>query len=178
MESHCHDWQEEDKVYWAIEKHFQYCHVYICGRSYLCYYDNEIPRLIVDGVHYKQRYLRSEYFDQYIRPIRTDFNDSLSKRIGQPVFVIDIDDRQKRYPLIYPGSSYTLNKKIPKLSEIGLYETPQEIYFRINEYMSNVLRENPDTSPPVEISNSGKITAHGFDLKESFRKIKNKIISR
>ena len=78
------------------------------------------------------------------------------KLIGSPIFVLDND--------------YLFNN-IPCLMEYGINKllNPQELYQKIETYLTSVIKDNPDTKPPVEISNKYKIEAAGFDLKISFR---------
>lgn len=44
-----------------------------------------------------------------------------------------------------------------------------EMYQLLAGYCANVLRDNPDTKPPVQVSDKDRIVQHGFDLKQSFR---------
>jgi len=48
-------------------------------------------------------------------------------------------------------------------------KSPEILFQDVYSYISNVLRENPDVKPPVEVANENKITAAGFDIKKSFR---------
>ena len=46
------------------------------------------------------------------------------------------------------------------------------MYQEISYFIGNTMNESPDIKPPVEISNKDKISKAGFDLKNSFRKMK------
>lgn len=96
----------------------------------------------------------------------------LCKKVNQPVFVI----KEINYDRSSVGSigGFTLievEDKIPKLKDIGFTSLvdPVKLFYDISFFMTNVLRDNPDVQPPVEVSDKDKIPQHGFDLKQSFR---------
>ena len=70
----------------------------------------------------------------------------------------DVIDNQTRY-------------RIPKLADYGIPSVlpPETIYTRLEYFLVNVMKDAPDSKPPVEIIDKYKITGHGFDLKQSFR---------
>lgn len=89
---------------------------------------------------------------------------SLSKEINQPVFIIDstesvISGKNK-------GCYSKINPDVPSLEKLGFtkIQAPYSLCQNIYHFISNVLRENPDVRPPVEISNENKIIAGGFNL--------------
>ena len=45
----------------------------------------------------------------------------------------------------------------------------EQCYQEISHFLGNVLRENPDTKPPVQVDDKHKIIGAGFDTKTSFR---------
>lgn len=101
-----------------------------------------------------------EYYCGLIDPVITE----LSKKINQPVFTFNCIDRDKG------KSTYEIDEDIPILSNLGLasFIDPLTMYNDIYFFIANVLRQNPDTVPPVELDNQYKILQHGFD-KQSFK---------
>ena len=109
----------------------------------------------------------------------------ISKKLNAPIFLID-DIKQNSYHYITIKKCVDICEKgekvlyvsttIPSLRELGFEEfhPAEKVFFDISEYIKNVLRESPDTIPPVEISNDNKILNAGFDLKTSFRNRKNR----
>ena len=92
--------------------------------------------------------------------------EEISKQIQQPVFIIShisIIKNNLKYSLC------SLEKRIPSLEKIGFMKikSPEILFQDVYSYISNVLRENPDVKPPVEVANENKITAAGFDIKKS-----------
>jgi hypothetical protein len=73
------------------------------------------------------------------------------------------------------GDGIGVDERFPKLSEIKGVSTllpPEEIYKDIIHFMGNVMRNNPDESKIVNISNKSKIIKGGFDYITSFRNMK------
>lgn len=89
--------------------------------------------------------------------------DTQSKILGQPIFAIEATPTLRIHPIrVLPH--------IPVLSELGFASriSPNDMYQRIYTYYSNVIRDNPDLKPPVQIADKDRITQHGFD-KNSFK---------
>jgi len=110
-------------------------------------------------------YLRNQLDIPY-KDLKVDSHAvSIAKQIQQPVFVIQsIHSFNKKYMVV-------IQDKIPNLSEIGFasYLSPQLIYQEIEHFMGNVIKESPDSCPPVQVSDKQRIIQKGFDLKRSFR---------
>lgn len=94
----------------------------------------------------------------------------LTKKVGSPVYRIesingDWSDPDRK--LIA-----RITEKTPRLSDIkGMVALldPQQTYQEISYAITNLLNTNPDTTPPIVVSDKYKIQAAGFDLKQSFR---------
>ena len=94
---------------------------------------------------------------------------SLVKKVGHPVFIINTNN-------IVDGRSRTvdvcIDKHTPNLSLIpGLAKMypADQIYQDLSYCIANTINDSPDVAGPTNISNSEKIVAAGFDLKQSFR---------
>lgn len=91
----------------------------------------------------------------------------ISKQICQPVFVIDgvLYDRKRRQ------YSYSIAKNTPILKDTGIASIlpAEQCYQEIAYFISNVLPERSDITPPVEVDDRNKIIQAGFDLRTSFR---------
>lgn len=91
----------------------------------------------------------------------------LSKQVGTPVFIIN-DIKYIKSNNIY----YKLDINIPCLNDISGFSQripPQTAYQELYYFIINIINNNPDVIPPVEVNNTQKIIQHGFDLKQSFR---------
>lgn len=103
---------------------------------------------------------------------RIELLDDISKRVNAPIFECFISNavysRDKWYLAVF--------EHIPVLKELGFEKIVdvQQFYQELEHYIANVLRDNPDTKPPVLISDKDLIEAKGFDKKISFRKRKEK----
>ena len=92
--------------------------------------------------------------------IENDVVVKLSVKLRQPVFMF--------HP--YGSTSVKVCENIPSLSSLGYScSDPISFYQKLCWYISNVINNNADIKPPVEISNNDKIVKHGFDTKTSFR---------
>lgn len=93
----------------------------------------------------------------------------ISKQVNAPVFSIS---KSVNY-LSGTRSSYQfeIHEYVPKLADYGFGNIikPEIMYQDIMHFLSNVLKENPDTKPPVIIKDKDLIVSKGFDLKQSFR---------
>lgn len=89
--------------------------------------------------------------------------DSLSRQLGQPVFFIEASS--DRNPKFFVPS------EIPNLGQLGFASviSAEQMYQTLAMYLANVIRENPDNTPPAHVSDKDRIVQHGFDLKTSFR---------
>lgn len=102
--------------------------------------------------------LKSTSIDFYLGK-QTQFAENLCKQYDQPVLLI-VDDL-----------GAMVNNRIPVLQDVGFASimSAEQCYQEISHFLGNVLRENPDTKPPVEIDDKYKIIGAGFDTKTSFR---------
>lgn len=145
----------------------------VCGKYYLLvqykyepfqvFTKEEFPtlykNLITDTNSVTRRFLDYKYSDFVDR-----FDSNLveiHKQLKQPVFLVD----QYR----------NIIDRVPRLGDYDYFTKnfiPEQMWQNIYSFISNVIRENPDTKPPVEISNNDKIHKAGFDIKTSFRKSK------
>lgn len=149
----------------------------VCGRVYLLIsyrslYFGDIDYKILSKEEYdtllKDSYFYKATYEMYVGS-ESPASISLSKEINQPVFIIDstesvISGKNK-------GCYSKINPDVPSLEKLGFskIQDPYSLYQDIYQFISNVLRENPDVKPPVEVSNKNKIIAGGFNLKQSFR---------
>lgn len=90
---------------------------------------------------------------------QTQFAENLCKQYDQPVL------------LIINGLGAVVDDRIPVLQDVGFASimSAEQCYQEISHFLGNVLRESPDTKPPVEIDDKYKIIGAGFDTKTSFR---------
>jgi hypothetical protein len=146
----------------------------ICGRLHLIVRDIRIPKSgfalitkqIYDEMGWKNRKYgwknnRDPSFEECIgKSEPKEFIIRLHKLFDNPIFEIYEDcDRNFQFD------------SVENLGELGfgkLYP-PNIIYQNILHFICNVMVDNPDTLPPVEISDKDKIVGHGFDIKQSFR---------
>ena len=171
---------------------YDYKWLFVAGKRYLTYRhlvkkafhsgENEYERRVVFGDRLNSlvgserlynRILGKTYKEEDF--IGTDDNvlTAIAKTIKAPVFLLH-DYRSN------PGTNmyhYEIDENIPNLGDLGMskFITPGQMYQDISQFMSDVLRDNPDTQPPVKLSNNDLIEKHGFDLKTSFRKEKEKV---
>jgi hypothetical protein len=88
----------------------------------------------------------------------------VSKKLQIPVFTLG-----DNYRGLEP-SHITLNRTVPNLGELGFASlfTAEQMYQEIAMFLTS-LRDNPDSLPPVDISDKDRLTQRGFDAKISFR---------
>lgn len=103
---------------------------------------------------------------------QSDLLIDVCKQIKQPIFLVD--RIQHASATWKPGAISTivvLDQTMPILKELGFSAImkPEILYQEIEYFIANVLRDNPDIVPPVQVSDKHKITQHGFDFKQSFR---------
>lgn len=84
----------------------------------------------------------------------------LSKQVGHPVFIISA----------IRWNHYYIDGNCPILDGIGLakYYPAEQLYQDLSYFIGNMMKDSPDTQPPVVMSDDVKITNHGFD-KQSFK---------
>lgn len=85
----------------------------------------------------------------------------IARTIQAPVFLIT--------SVSYSGIH--IDSNVPNLRDTGIAALidANHMYPNIEQYIINVLRESPDTKPPVHVSDRDQIVAKGFDYKQSFR---------
>lgn len=125
--------------------------------------------------------IHADVYDQIVQPKRKLFGgqfvttsthfidreepklDELSKLVEQPVFVFT--------PIGYSRQTVRVMNDTINLGMVGFaaYYSPEQTYQNIAHYITNVMRESPDTQPPVNVSDKDLIVAKGFDSKISFR---------
>jgi hypothetical protein len=100
----------------------------------------------------------------------------LSKEVGAPVFSVTGFSWVERSKKTNRKYEYLLDDEVPMLSEYGFPNIipANQLYQELEHYLCNVLRDSPDTKPPVTISDKDMIESKGFDKKISFRHRKNK----
>lgn len=145
-----------------------------------------------DSFYYKRNRYGWNYHDtrlvykieQVIGKPNTMFDDiakNLTNKLNRPIpmFIIERDDlNSSRRNWYYDKKEYPMNHIEVNanvcLNDLGFAAimSAEEVYQEIESYIINVLRDNPDKLPPVEVSNVDKIKQHGFDTKISFRRRK------
>lgn len=117
-------------------------------------------------------------------PMLDEVSRLLTNKMGRPIpmFII-FKDEFNSYTRRW---MYNNNKPIPlnqlevnlnvRLNDLGFAAimSAEHAYQEIESYLVNVLRDNPDKIPPVQVEDKIKIGQHGFDLKQSFRHRKEK----
>lgn len=157
-----------ERAYWS----FQW--IVVCGRRWLAMSRGNVYRLLTIEDYRKfgvtiPTWIRKR--DNPLAILYPPIEDSLvnwSIKLNAPVFGVECNALS---PVDEWHGSIELSKAIPRLDSLGFSRMlhPNEMYMNIYNFISNVLRESPDKRPPVEVDNRTRITAHGFDLKESFR---------
>jgi hypothetical protein len=90
----------------------------------------------------------------------------VSKKLQIPVFTLE----DPYYKHLREPFHVTLNRTVPNLGELGFASlfTAEQMYQEIAMFLTS-LRDNPDSLPPVDISDKDRLTQKGFDAKISFR---------
>lgn len=103
---------------------------------------------------------KNKYYNNYGKECCLQF--SIKNKL--PVFLIRSDGRFK----------LTVDEYVPNLGELGFggILSPEQCYQELSYFIGNVLCDSPDLKLPCEINNEERIIAAGFDLKNSFRKVK------
>lgn len=107
---------------------------------------------------YRPHRISNYYQGEYVKQAA-----DICKVAGQPVIVFAGTD--------YEVEKVYIDRRIPNLGELGIpaFFKPEELFQMIEQFISNEIRTNPDSQPPVGQDNNNKIVSHGFDLKTSFR---------
>lgn len=104
----------------------------------------------------------------------------LTNKMGRPIpmFTIEKDEfnsSTRRWlhgieKIDLPINQLEINVNVC-LNDLGFAAimSAEQAYQHIESYIVNVLRDNPDKIPPVQVDDKIKIGQHGFDLKQSFR---------
>jgi hypothetical protein len=94
--------------------------------------------------------------------VPSDTLTELSKEIGSPIFSIRGWTN---------GKSVTVDNQIPNLGHLGFaaLTPPEQMYQELAMYYGNVMRDSPDNSPPITVSDKDRLIQKGFDSKLSFR---------
>lgn len=84
----------------------------------------------------------------------------LSRKVNSPVFTFTVD-----------RGNVQVDGNIPILSTLGIPAliSAEQIYQDIAYFLGNTMHGSPDTMPAVKMTDKEKISAAGFDLKQSFR---------
>lgn len=113
-------------------------------------------------------------------PELNELSKLLTNKMGRPIpmFIIEKDEynsSNRRWlhgieKIDLPVNQLEINLNVC-LNDLGFAAimTAEQCYQEIESYLVNVLRDNPDKIPPVQVSDKDKIGQHGFDLKQSFR---------
>lgn len=130
-----------------------------CSRQYLVVKIDDATNILSEEKHPDLwQMLNKTSIDFYLGK-QTQFAENLCKQYDQPVLLI-INDL-----------GAVVNDRIPVLQDVGFASimSAEQCYQEISHFLGNVLRESPDTKPPVEIDDKYKIIGAGFDTKTSFR---------
>lgn len=90
----------------------------------------------------------------------------VSKKLQIPAFILE----DPYYKHLIEPFHITLNRTVPNLGELGFASIipAEQMYQEIAMFLTS-LRDNPDSLPPVDISDKDRLTQKGFDAKISFR---------
>ena len=110
-------------------------------------------------------------------PVLDKLSLLVSEKVGEPVPIFIIENSENIYKRPFrrsyePHMCYDFNINVNVvLEDLGFASlmNAEQLYQDIATYITNVLRSNPDITPPVQVSDKDKIGQHGFDLKQSFR---------
>lgn len=143
-----------------------YFGVFICGKYYMMkkvvsYCGEAVAYTIVKNGGEPNAPRRFwQLTNSYKRGVEYKIAHKLHKETKQPVLEFD-----------YGAGGLCVSNLVPKLGELGFASIiPAEtLYQDIEWYFANVIYHGVDINPPVTISDTDRITQHGFDLKQSFR---------
>lgn len=177
-----------------FEKEFYYQWICVNSKMFLCLSKIIIPTYTNKGFtittreqfqvitkedfNYINQYERKNYglknfkYEKYIGDIVNSNIVEISKIINQPIFNLSELAKYCYNPkLKCEKEYYDIIPNLDKLHISSVYSVEQ-IYQDLNYFLVNVLKDSPDVTPPIEISDKDKIEGHGFDKKISFRKRK------
>lgn len=85
----------------------------------------------------------------------------LLQSVKVPVFQV-IEQRRGRY---------VISEIVPKLTDFGINSvlSPEQCYQAIDHAITNIIKQNPDTTPVNVVPDKSKVVNHGFDARVSFR---------
>lgn len=143
----------------------------VCGKYYLL-----VSHTVMDGFTKPQWKLAVKNYDHepplsgyFTRRTAHDvigqfspYLVELSRKINAPVFTFDKSFRSE---------NVIIDGELPILATLGFtcVMDAEQLYQEIAYFLSNVIKESPDMSPPSKMTDKEKISQHGFDLKKSFR---------
>jgi hypothetical protein len=146
--------------------YIEYFGVFICGKYYMIKriftYAGGHPTytIVANGGEPNAPRRFWQIRDGYKRGREFKIAHKLHKETKQPVIAFD-----------YGAGGLYVRNFVPKLVELGFGSIipPEELYQNIEWYFANVINHGVDINPPVLLSDTDRITQHGFDLKQSFR---------
>lgn len=142
----------------------------VCGKQYLLFRKSESPKLSEDiWTAYKD----SEEVEHHLRLSKNTYWKPNQPEHYTGQFYqknLDFCIKHKSPIIVTEGSKFVTDSPILGniVNFVSMYSAEQ-IYQDISYFLSNQINGSPDINPPVSIDNNGKIEAHGFDLKQSFR---------
>ena len=175
---------KNDFIFFPKSSNFRYRYLVVLGKMYLCVQkisstwevQSSIWEIFNPKKHavfnekpsissYPWQRNKSKELDYYLGGSSTVLIE-LSKYLQQPVFFID-------HVGLFNNEIH-VNRAIPHLKDLhfGSIMQPEQLYQELEYFIGNTLRDNPDTQPPVNVSDKDLIVAKGFDIKKSFRKRK------
>ena len=89
---------------------------------------------------------------------QTQFAENLCKQYDQPVLLI-VDDL-----------GAMVSDRIPVLQDVGFASimSAEQCYQEISHFLGNILREKPDTKPPIQVDDSTRLSVPGLIQKHHF----------
>jgi hypothetical protein len=148
----------------------------VCGKLYLLVSERSDPRKykLITETHPSLSLVYSKSFgDWFKEPTIKDLigvpNSAcvkISKELQTPVFILNDDT----YTLSRKTPEIIVPRVTPNLGDLGFASliSAEQIYQEIAMFLTS-LRGNPDSLPPVNISDKDRLTQKGFDAKISFR---------
>jgi len=125
----------------------------------------------VRDVEVSEDFMTGKFFDCHV---------NTSKWLERPVFCINRFapecqgrgiERTGKYPQYTHHSFFPVEKNTPVLKLLGLPSilSAEQAYQELSYFIGNLMQDNPDMKPPVEIDQKYRLEEHGFDSKISFR---------
>jgi len=162
--------------------------MYLCinGSSYLCLRDTSIPKSswqYYENIPGASEHVTIRYFNPkkwyWVNTKLTigQLNGTvvfpelveICRELQAPVFLFKVNH------LIDDKVEFVIEGKVPVLSELGMAKIypPTQLYQDLSYFMANTIRPSPDTTPPVKLTDTQRISQRGFDLVTSFRGPRN-----